>query len=120
MAAVLADGVLVVHLGFLAFVGLGGFLAWRWPRWLVAHVAAVSWGAVAVAFSLRCPLTVLEDALRRRAGQPGLGPTGFVDSYIEGVVYPERDAGLVRALVGAVVVVSWWGVLTRRRARLRD
>lgn len=119
MYAVLADAIMVVHFGFLVFLVIGGFLAWRWPRVIYAHALMVAWGVIITVFSLECPLTGPEDYFRRKAGQDGLGPTGFIDTYLTGVIYPEEDIVLVRALVGAVVLVSWIGfaVLQTRRAR---
>ncbi|HEY0453933.1 DUF2784 family protein, partial [Actinophytocola sp.] len=31
MAGFLADVTMVVHFAALLYIGLGGFLAWRWP-----------------------------------------------------------------------------------------
>ena len=28
----LADGVMATHFGYLVYLVVGGFLAWRWPR----------------------------------------------------------------------------------------
>ncbi|UCF69620.1 MAG: DUF2784 family protein, partial [Acidobacteriota bacterium] len=39
--ALLADAVLVVHLGFVVFALLGGLLVARWPRTAWAHVPAM-------------------------------------------------------------------------------
>jgi len=36
----LADGVAGVHYAYLAYLLVGGFVAWRWPRTLVAHAIA--------------------------------------------------------------------------------
>jgi len=36
-----ADLVVVVHIAFIVFVAIGGFLAWRWPRLVCAHVPVV-------------------------------------------------------------------------------
>jgi hypothetical protein len=114
----LADAVMLTHFGFLAFVALGGFVAWR-LRWvLVPHVAAVAWGALTVALGLECPLTVWEDALRRLGDEEGL-PRGFIDTYLTGVVYPQEDLGAARLLVGALVVGSWAGLAARRRRPAR-
>jgi Protein of Unknown function (DUF2784) len=35
----LANAVVLVHLGFIAFVAIGGVLAWRWPRLVWLHLA---------------------------------------------------------------------------------
>ena len=106
----LADVVMVVHFGFIAFVVLGGFLAWRW-RWVVwAHVPAALWGLSIVTVGTPCPLTWAEDWARARAGQQGLKPTGFIDTYLEGVIYPTQYASLLQALAGAAVLISWIGL----------
>ena len=111
----LATGVALVHGAFLAYVALGGLVALRWPRTVALHVAAVGWGALVVAASVRCPLTSAEDWLRARAGQPPL-PGGFIDRYVEGVLYPAPLTPLVHVLVAALVVGSWLALLSRRRA----
>jgi len=67
---------------------------------------------------MNCPLTYVEDRLRRRTGQSGL-PRGFIDAYIEGVLYPARYAGQVRMLAGAVIVLSWLGAYLLWRVRRR-
>jgi len=110
-------GVVVgLHLGFLGYVGGGGFLAWRWPRSLLVHVGTVGWGLAGLAVRLPCPLTDLENALRRRAGRPAMR-SGFIDQYVEGVLYPARFTPLVRLLVAAAILASWVVIYTHRRAR---
>jgi hypothetical protein len=116
MYRVLAGVVVGLHLTFLAYVVAGGFLAWRWPRSLLAHVAMVGWGLAGLATPVPCPLTDLQNALRHRAGQPDLA-SGFIDEYVEGVLYPGWFTPLVRVLVAAAIVVSWVGVYTRWRSR---
>lgn len=102
----LADAVMLIHFGFLAFVALGGFVARR-HRWvLVPHVAAVGWGALTVTVGLECPLTSWENTLRRLGDEGGL-PRGFVDTYLTGVVYPQEYLPAAQLLVAALVVASW-------------
>ena len=115
--------ILVVHFGYLGYVVLGGFAAWRWPRTIWAHLLAVSWGAVIVVADLAgdgitCPLTYAEDWSRRRAGEAGLD-AGFIDRYIEGVLYPDRYATAAQGLAAMVVAASWFGYRARRRRRRR-
>jgi len=112
----LAELTMVTHFAYLVFVAVGGFLAWRWPRAIVPHLTATAAGVVIFAGSLNCPLTWAEDRLRRRAGQPGL-PRGFVDTYLDGVLYPERAARWVLLLAGALIVASWLGAYLRWRQR---
>jgi hypothetical protein len=99
--------VMVAHFGFLAYVVVGGFLAWRWPRTLALHLAAVGWGLASVLVGLACPLTALEAMFRARAGAPPLTGGGFIDHYLEGVVFPERYTPAVLTVVAAVVLSSW-------------
>jgi hypothetical protein len=116
----LTTAILGLHFAFVAYAVLGGFLAWRWPRTIWTHLAAGAWGFVVIAASLTCPLTYAEDWSRQRAGEPGL-TKGFIDRYIEGVVYPERLATLMQVLAATAVVVSWVGfVLKQRRRPQRD
>lgn len=108
----LADLVMLVHFGFLVYLALGGFLAWR-RRWLIVpHVAAASWGFLSAALGLECPLTAVENLARRRAGEQGL-PRGFIDTYLTGVVYPADQLLLAQGLVATLVLVSWVGVVRR-------
>ena len=111
---VLADVTMVVHFAFVVFVVTGGFLAWRWPHLIWPHLAAGAWGLCIVVFRLDCPLTRVEDHARQRAGDAGLSG-GFIDTYLTGVVYPERYLVAVQALAAAAVAVSWAGVVHRRR-----
>lgn len=127
---VLVSVILVVHFAYLGFVVVGGFLAWRWPRMFVVHLAAAAWGLAVVGVPLTCPLTTAENWARERAETADLSPSeatgqarqdaGFIDRYIEGVLYPERYTLLLQVLVGVTVVGSWVGAyLYRRHLRRR-
>ena len=95
---------------------VGGLVALRWPRTLPLHVAAALWGLLVIAASVRCPLTVAEDRLRVLGGEAPL-PGGFIDRYVEGVLYPAPLTPLVQALVAVLVLGSWAVLLSRSRAR---
>jgi len=114
----LATVFLVLHFAFVAYVLLGGFLAWKWPRAIWFHLPAAAWGVALIAFGLNCPLTYAENWARVNAGQRGL-ERGFVDTYIEGVLYPERFVHVAQAVVAVVVLTSYVGfaVLAHRRRR---
>jgi hypothetical protein len=87
-----ADLVLIVHLVFIIFVVLGGFLVLRRPRLMWLHLPAVVWGALIEFLGLLCPLTPLETTLREIGG--GTGYEGdFIEHYITAVIYP---SGLTR------------------------
>jgi len=67
----LADAVLVVHGLFIAWALLGGFVVVRWPWLAVLHLPALAWGLWIEASGGLCPLTPLENSLRRAAGETG-------------------------------------------------
>jgi hypothetical protein len=111
---VLADAVVVVHFAFIAFVVTGPYLArlWRPVVWL--HLPALAWAVGIVAVGYECPLTALENHFRRLAGER-IYPGGFVDHYIENVLYPQRFTPLVLTL-GAVLIVAGYASLLRAGA----
>ena len=110
----MADLVVVVHLAFILFVATGGLLAWRWP-WLVRlHGPSVAWALAGLTVGVTCPLTRLEKSLRSLAGEQAYGG-GFVDRYVEGVVYPQSYATPLRAVAALAVVVGYVGVYRLRR-----
>jgi len=114
-----ADAVLILHLAFVVFVALGGFLVVRWPKLAWAHLPAVAWAALVEFSGWICPLTPLEIALRHGAGDAAY--TGdFVEHYIVALLYPEsltRDMqiklGIAVVLLNAVI----YGVVLRRQHR---
>jgi hypothetical protein len=110
--------ILVVHFGYLLYVILGGFLAWRWPRLFWPHLVAGAWGLAVVGIPLECPLTTAENWAREQAGLARQSQ-GFIDRYIEGVLYPSRYTVLLQLLVAVVVVGSWVGAYLFRRTRRR-
>jgi len=118
---VLTSAILVTHFAYLAYVVFGGFIAWRWPRTVFAHLVAAGWGLYVITAQMVCPLTYAENWSRRQAGEAGLS-TGFIDQYIEGVLYPERYTGLMQALAVTMVVASYVGfaVVTVGRRRRRQ
>lgn len=111
---ILADAVVVVHFGFVVFVAVGGLLAWRWPRMLWLQVPAVVWGVGIVTVGYECPLTPLERYLRRLGGDDP-PDTGFIDRYVEGVIYPAEYTPVLRAIAAVLIVVGWTGALVKRR-----
>ena len=111
----LADAVMLAHFGFLVFVALGGFLAWRFPRMFPVHLAAVGWGLLIVFGAVNCPLTSWEDRFRRLAGQAGLGD-GFIGTYLTGVIYPAEHLRAMQLFVAALVLASWIGMARARVA----
>ena len=99
----LADATVVLHLAFVLFVVLGGFLVLRWPRVAWAHLPAAAWGAWVEFVGWICPLTPIENWLRRRGGETGYTAT-FVDHYLVPILYPAGLSRDIQWLLGAFVL----------------
>jgi Protein of Unknown function (DUF2784) len=116
----LADLVLGLHFLFIVFAVAGGLLAlrwrWRWMPWL--HLPALAWSAVVEFTGWICPLTPLENALRRAAGAAAYTES-FIEHHLLSLVYP---GGLTRewqlalgGLLLAVNAATYAAVWYRRR-----
>jgi len=117
---VAADGVLALHLAFVLFALLGGFLVLRRVGLAWLHLPAVAWAAF-VEFSGRiCPLTPLEGTLRQAAGDAGYAGD-FLEHYLLAMRYPEGLTHDVQIILGATVVIVNVAIyaLILRRSSLR-
>lgn len=115
----LADALVVAHLGFIAFVLLGGLMVWRCPRMAWLHLPAVAWAAWIECTAGLCPLTPLENALRRAGGEAGYDGS-FVEQYLLPLLYPPGLTPAVQAGLGAGVLLLnlvLYALAWRRRAR---
>ena len=112
MAGLLADVTAGVHFVALLYIGLGGFLAWRWPRTIFVHVFFAAWGVIVNVTSVSCPLTALQDWFRGMQGLAPL-PAGFNEYYIYGEIIPRALLPVVGIGAIAVVIVSYVGVWKR-------
>jgi len=116
----LADVVVALHLGFVLFVVLGGLLVIRWRRLAWLHLPTVVWAIVIELAGWICPLTPLENRLRRAAGAGGY-EGGFVEHYVVPVLYPDvltrpMQVGIAVFVLSVNVAVYLW-IVVRRRAR---
>ena len=117
-----ADGVLLLHLGFIVFALFGGALAIRW-RWMpLVHLPAVAWAFFVELTGRPCPLTSIENGFRVRAGQSGYADS-FVEHYLLGVIYPsgltrEIQFGLAVTVVAINIAIYIW-LFLRHRGRFK-
>lgn len=117
----LADAVLVIHGLFIAWVIVGVFAVWRWPRLALLQVPALAWAVWIEASGRVCPLTPLENSLRRSAGQGGYSG-GFIEHYLGRIIYPAgltREAQWTEAAVLTVVNVAVYSLLVVRARKAR-
>src|SRR5919107_3520135 len=103
MYRILADLVVGLHFVFVVFVVAGGLLVLRWPKVAFVHLPAAVWGAAIEFGGWICPLTPLENSLRRQAGEAGYS-TGFVEHYLLPVLYPSALTRELQLLLGFLVI----------------
>jgi hypothetical protein len=105
----LADGVLVVHFAFALFAALGGLLVLRYPRALRLHLPVLLWAVVVEWADWTCPLTPLENFLRRLGGEAGYSG-GFVEHLVSQVLYPENLTLELRYVLGLLLIAVNLGI----------
>jgi len=113
----LADLVVLAHALFVLFVVVGGLAVLRWPRMVWLHIPAAVWGVGIEILGWTCPLTYLENHLRRLGGKPGYGGT-FIQQYLEPLVYPQgltRTSQVLLGLAAFLVNSAVYGHLLRHR-----
>ena len=118
-ANVLADLVLVGHLGFIMFAVFGALWALRWGWAPLVHLPVLAW-AVYIEFSAGvCPLTPLENSLRQVRGESGYS-SSFIEHYLVPVIYPSGlTSGAQQWLAASLLLLNglfYTYVLVRHRA----
>lgn len=115
----LATLVVVGHFLFIVFVMFGGLLALRWTWAPLVHLPLFLWGSYVEIAGEICPLTPLENRLRRAAGEtPYAG--GFIEHYLLPVIYPQGLTRTVQLVLAAglvlmnILIYAW--VIHRRRS----
>ena len=118
----LADAIVLVHVGFVLFVVLGGLLVLRWPRIAWLHVPSAAWG-IAVEFAgWICPLTPIENVVRERAGMHTY-QGDFIERYVFPLLYPGELTRGTQLLLGgialAVNALVYWRLASQRHRMLK-
>ena len=112
-----ADIVLLLHASFVLFVVFGGLAVLRWRRVAWFHLPAALWGVIIELGGWICPLTYLENHLRRMGGGAGYSVT-FIERYLEPLLYPlglTRHTQLVFGISALVINLAIYIRLWRNR-----
>ena len=105
----------------MLFVVLGGLAVLRRPRLAWVHVPVALYGASIEFLGFTCPLTPLENWLRRQGGGAGY-EGGFVEHYVAAAIYPggltrevQVGLGVAVLMLNAVVYYAVWRRWGRER-----
>lgn len=128
-ATLLADAILALHVGIVAFVVLGqlAILLGAWRRWSwihdfrfrIAHLLLMVFIALQSWLGRLCPLTTWEQALRRHAGEAAYGGS-FIEHWLSRLIFFEAPWWLFAAgytAFAALVAGCWFAVPPRRATR---
>jgi hypothetical protein len=100
----LATLVVAGHFAFILFVMFGGLLALRWRRAPWLHVPCFLWGGWIEVSGGICPLTPLENRLRRAAGGSEYAGS-FIEQYILPIMYPSGLTRTVQLVLAAGLII---------------
>lgn len=122
----LADAVLALHavtvlfvVGFQLLILLGGPLGWRFVRrrWLrLSHLGLMAFIALQTWLGQLCPLTVLEQWLRRQGGDDGYS-VSFIEHWLSRLLFFEAPWWVfvvTYSVFFGIVIFSWWRWPPRR------
>jgi hypothetical protein len=127
---ILADGVMLLHFGFVLFVVLGlvlillgGWRGWGWVRrpWFrILHLLAIAVVAGQAWLGRICPLTLWENALRVKGGGTPY-PGAFFSHWVAALLYYSAPAWVFTLLYTAfgLLVLASWMVVPPRALRRR-
>lgn len=101
--SLLADAVLLLHAAFVGWVVTGALAVLRRPRLAWLHLPALAWGVWIEWSGGICPLTPLEQRLRRAAGEAGYDG-GFVEHYVGAALYPDGLTRETQFALGAALL----------------
>jgi hypothetical protein len=101
----MADLIVLLHFAFVLFVVLGGLLALRWPRVAWLHIPAVIWGTLVEFTGWICPLTPLENRLRRASGEASY-QGDFIAHYILPALYPNGLTRRDQLVLGGIALAA--------------
>ncbi len=100
----LIDIVIIFHLVFIIFVVFGGLLLLVDRRWALIHLPAAVWGALVEFMDFFCPLTPLENWLRKIGGRT-VYMDDFIEHYLLPVIYPIGLTPSIQVMLGFFVIV---------------
>ena len=103
-----ADAALAAHALWVLTYAFGPLAGLRFRKWKFFQLGMMAFTLVLWPLWGGCPLTTLENALRRRAGG-AVYPGGFIAHYLEKIVYWDLPKGTL-AWAAALWFLLWAGI----------
>ena len=101
----LAEAVVFLHLLWILFL-IFGALAGRYLRWVkILHLGGLIYSLLLQGCGWICPLTTLEVWLRQRQAPASVYGGGFIQHYVEKIVYLDAPPGYI--LLGTLCVLAF-------------
>ncbi len=100
----LADLVVICHVGFVLFAVLGGLFILRRRWWAWIHVPAFFWAGFIELTGGICPLTPLENRLRALGGEETYRGD-FITHTLTPLLYPESLTREIQIALGLFVIL---------------
>ena len=115
-----ADGLLIIHALFIAFVVFGLILiiaglvrGWRWvknPWFRFIHLGAIGIVVIQAWLNVICPLTIWENNLREKAGE-AIYAGSFIQHWLHDLIFYQAEAWvftLSYTAFATLVVLVWY------------
>ena len=116
-----ADGILLMHFVFVAFVVLGFVFIWighivklkfaKNAKFRICHVLAMGIVLCESLVGMICPLTEWENNLRVKGGEGQIYETGFIKEWIHKIMFfdfSERMFVVIYVLFFALILLTYW------------
>ena len=104
MFELLAQFVLIIHLLFIIFVIIGGFLIFVNFKFIFIHIPCFFWGLYVEFSHSICPLTYLENWLLKKA-EANFYDNDFIENYILNLVYPPVLDENIQIILGILLLL---------------
>ena len=124
---VLADATLATHALCVLFIVCGQIaivigwgLGWMWTRrfmFRLLHLIAIGFVMLEAWFSVTCPLTIVENVFRSKAGTATYDRS-FISHWLERLIFyaaPEWVFTLIYTVFAGLVILTWLAYPPRRK-----
>ena len=119
-----ADGILLMHFVFVAFVVLGFVFIWigyfaKWkfvrnPKFRICHIIAMGFVLCESLVGMICPLTEWENELRIKGGEGLIYETGFMKEWVHQIMFFDFSAltfMIIYFLFFALILLTFWVIM---------